>query len=187
MSAMFCPMSSRRSARSSAGADDHVNLPDRLRGEPLAVPAAGGGEIGVEGFEVVEAQAAQRDVTEGGEDVAVDEPGVPVGGGGADLPSLARQPRVGEELADGDWTADLRRRHVPLGVEAVCHGVGLGAVAAGGVPSAAFLAGEGVDAVVGDDVEAVLALDDVAHRASVYDFDANPKSHLGCRCRLGDC
>ncbi len=40
---------------------------------------------------------------------------------------------------------------------------GFVAVVADGMPASAFPAGEWVEAVVGDDVEAVLALDDVAH------------------------
>lgn len=60
-------------------------------------------------------------------------------------------------------------------VELSHHCFGVSAIVAGGVPSSAFLAGERVGAV-GDDVEAVLALDDVAPRPSVDDFDANPKS-----------
>jgi hypothetical protein len=96
------------------GADDHVDLADGLWGEAGSMPTARGGEAGVEGFEVVEAEAAQRDVAEGRVDVAADEPGVAVGGGLADLPSLAGQPRVGEEPADGDGTAQPRRRHLPL-------------------------------------------------------------------------
>ena len=47
---------------------------------------------------------------------------------------------------------------------------------ADGVPSSALLAGERVEAVVGDDVEAVLALHDVGSSASsIDDFGTNPK------------
>lgn len=74
------------------GADDGVELEDRLGGAALAVCAAGGGEGVVEAVEVIGAQAAQRDVTDGGVDVAVDEPCVPVGGGGKDLASLVGDP-----------------------------------------------------------------------------------------------
>ena len=81
------------------GADDGVDLEDRFRCEPVPITAAVGGEGVVEGVEVISTQAAQRDVTDGGSDVAVDEPRVPVGGGGADLAALVRDPRVGAELA----------------------------------------------------------------------------------------
>lgn len=54
-------------------------------------------------------------------------------------------------------------------------GFGFVVVASHRVPPTPFLAGERVESVVGDDVEAVLALHDVGHRPSVDDFDANPK------------
>ena len=44
------------------------------------------------------------------------------------------------------------------------------------VPAPSFLAGERVEAVVLDDVEAALALHDVGHRMTVDHFGTNPKS-----------
>ena len=145
--------------------------------EPLAVFAAGRGQLAAEHLEVIESQSTQRDVADGGDDVAVDEPRVPVRSRRPDLATLARHPLFGEELAEGDRTSSLRRWVVAFLVEASGHGFGVGPIVTGGVPSSAFLAGERVGAV-GDDVEAVLALDDVAHRPSVDDFDDNPKSHV---------
>src|SRR5699024_4276478 len=98
---------------------------DGLGGEAGAVPAARVGELGVEGFEVVEPQTAQRDLAKRGDDVAVDEPAVAVGSRFANLPSLARHPRVGQERADGDRAAGLWWRHVAFGIESARHGVGL--------------------------------------------------------------
>lgn len=82
------------------GADDGVDLEDRLGCEPVPVPAAAVGERVVESVEVIGAQAAERDVPDRRSDVAVDEPCVPVGGGGAHLATFVRDPRVGEELAE---------------------------------------------------------------------------------------
>ena len=96
-------------------------------------------------------------------DVAVDEPGVPVGGGGADLAALVRDPGVGEELSERGRTGRRSGCGVAVVVEAGGELFGFGAVVADGVPSPAFSAGERVEAVLGDDVEAVLALHDVAH------------------------
>jgi hypothetical protein len=49
-------------------------------------------------------------------------------------------------------------------LESLCDGFGVVPVASHRVPPAPFSAGERVKAVVGNDVEAVLALLDVAHR-----------------------
>ena len=53
--------------------------------------------------------------------------------------------------------------------------LGVVPVMADGMPSSSFLAGQRVEAVVGDDVEAVLALHDVGHAICIDDFGANPK------------
>jgi len=49
-------------------------------------------------------------------------------------------------------------------------------VASDRMRSPPFLASQGIEAVVVDDIEAVFALDDVGHASRVDDFDANPKS-----------
>ena len=124
---------------------------------------------------MVGAQAAQGDVADRGADVAVAEPRVPVGGGGAHLAALLREPRVLEEVPDGNRAADLGQCRLGLAVDARSERFGVGAVVAGGVPSPPLLAGEGVESVVGDDVEAVFALNDVGHLGNIDDFVANPK------------
>jgi hypothetical protein len=48
--------------------------------------------------------------------------------------------------------------------EASTNGFGFVAVVSDGMPSSALLSAERVEAVVCDDVEAIFALDDVAHR-----------------------
>jgi hypothetical protein len=115
---------------------------------------------------VIGAQAAERDVTDRGLDVAVDEPGVPVRGGGTDLATLVRDPGVGEELAERDRPGRCRWGGVTFAVESGGQLFGFDSVVADGVPPSAFASGEWVEAVVGDDVEAVLALHDAAHPPS---------------------
>lgn len=65
-------------------------------------------------------------------------------------------------------------------LESLCDGFGVVPVTSHRVPPAPFSAGERVKAAVGNDVEAVLALHDVAHRLSVDHFDANPKRLARC-------
>jgi hypothetical protein len=43
------------------------------------------------------------------------------------------------------------------------------------VPSASFSTGEGIEAVIGHDVEAVLAFHQIGHDPSVDHFDTNPR------------
>jgi hypothetical protein len=72
---------------------------------------------------------------------------------------------------------------VVFGLESLCDGFGVVPVASHRVPPAPFPACERVKTVVGDDVETVPALHDVAHRLSVDHFDANPKRLVRCeRC-----
>jgi hypothetical protein len=71
-------------------------------------------------------------------------------------------PGVGEVLAERDRSGRGRGCCVAFAVESGGELFGFGSVVADWVPSSAFSAGEGVEAVVGDDVEAVLALNDVA-------------------------
>jgi hypothetical protein len=125
--------------------DDGVDLEDGLGSAAGAVSAAGGGEAVVEGVEVIGAQAAERDVTDGRVDTAVDEPCVPVRGGGTDLPSLVRNPGVGEVFAERDRTRRCCRRGVAFVVESGGELFGFVAVVADGVPASAFSAGERVE------------------------------------------
>jgi hypothetical protein len=62
--------------------------------------------------------------------------------------------------------------------ESSCDCFGVDAAVARGVPKFALSTGDRVDAVVGDDVEALVAGDDVGHRiivSPVDPFGANPK------------
>jgi hypothetical protein len=92
----------------------------------VAVLAAGGGQLAVEGLEVIKAEVAQRDVADGGDDVAVDEPCIPVRSRCSDLAPLARYPLLSEELTDGQRPAGLRWRVVALEVEASGRRFGVG-------------------------------------------------------------
>lgn len=148
------------------GADHGVDLEDGLGSAVDAVSTDAGGEGVVEGVEVIAAQTAQRDVTDSGVDVAVDEPGVPVRGRGTHLATLERDPRVGEELAERRRPGRRNGCGVAFAVESGGKLFGFVTVVADGMPASAFPAGEWVEAVVGDDVEAVLALHAVAHPRS---------------------
>lgn len=112
---------------------------------------------------MIGAQPAEGDVTDGRLDVAVDEPCVPVHSGGADLATLVADPRVGEELTERHRTGRCQRCGVAFAVKSGGELFGIPSVVADGVPSSAFATGEWVEAVVREDVEAVLALHDVAH------------------------
>ena len=97
-------------------------------------------------------------------DVVLYEPGIAVGGRRADLASFLWQPRLREEGAELDRTATRWWAAGMCGVELGGDGFGFVAVVADRVPAASFFAGEWIEAVVGDDVEAVLALHDVCHQ-----------------------
>lgn len=112
---------------------------------------------------MIGAQPAKRDVADRGLDVAVDEPGVPVPRGGTDLAAFVWDPRVGEVLAERDRTGRCCEGGVAFAVESSGELFGFLSVVAHGMPSSAFPSGEWVEAVVSDDVEAGLALHDVAH------------------------
>jgi len=128
-----------------------------------AVTAGLGGEVLVEAVEMVGAKPSQRDVADGGVDVTVDEPRVAVGRGCSDVPALVREPGAGEELADVRRPAAGGCSPGVLAVDAGGDELSVVSVMADGVPASSLLTGEGVEAVVGDDIEAVLALHDVGH------------------------
>jgi len=89
--------------------------------------------------------------------------------------TLERQPGRGEELAVADRPTARRSGVDVIGVEPGGECLGFVSLVADGVPPSVFLAGDGVEAVVGHDVEAVLALHDVGHADEIGHFDANPK------------
>ncbi len=84
----------------------------------------------------------QRDVTDGGLDVAVDEPGVPVRGGSTDLATFVGDPGVRRELAERD-----RPGRCSGGGAAFASGgelFGFGSVVADGMPASACPSGKRV-------------------------------------------
>jgi hypothetical protein len=145
------------------GAHDHVDLEDGLGCETLAVSPAARCQRLVERVEAVGPQPAQRHVADRWVHVPLDEPRVAVGGRRSHVAPLVRHPRVGQEPAEGDRPALDRARRWVVVVEARRARFGLAPVMPDRMPPTAFLAGERVDAVVGDDIEAVLALNDVGH------------------------
>ena len=131
-----------------------------------SLPTTGCGQSFVEVVEVIGAKPAQRDVTEYGVEVAIDEPRVPIRGCGSDVSSLVRHPRSGQELANRDRPLSRRRAGDAFAVEPGGDGFGLGAVMADRDPPATFATGQRVQTVVGDDIEAGLAFNDVGHPSS---------------------
>jgi len=101
-----------------------------------------GGEVLVEAVEMVGAEPSQRDLADGGVDVAVDEPRVAVGRGYSDMPALVREPGAGEKLADVCRPAAGGRSPGVLAVDAGGDELSVVAVMADRVPASSFLAGE---------------------------------------------
>jgi hypothetical protein len=107
-------------------------------------------------------------------DVNLDEPRVAVGGGGPLGATLLRQPGSAEERPEGGRPTLSRRRPDSFGSQTVGDSLRLVTVTADGVPSLPFLARQGIDALIVDDIEAVFPLNDVGHASRVDDFEANP-------------
>ena len=115
---------------------------------------------------MIRAEPTQRDVADRRVDVAIDEPRVAVGGCGADVSSLVRHPRAGQELANGDGAAARWWSGVVLAVESGDDGFGFAAVMADRDPPATLATGQRIESVVGDDIEAGVAFNDVGHPSS---------------------
>ena len=117
----------------------------------------------VEVVEVVGAKPSKWDVPDGRCDVVLDEPGVSVGRGGSNLAALVRQPGRTQEVIEPERSTSGGRGAGSVDPEAGRESLGFLPIDTGRVPAAPLPSGERVEAVVGDDVEAVLALDDVGH------------------------
>lgn len=155
-------------------ADHGVDLVNGLGCEPVSATPASALEVVIQLVEVVGAQSPKGDLAERGSDVAVDEPGVAVGGGRSELAALVREPRIGEELAEGDRPSRQYGYGVVCMVEALGELLGLRTVVADRVPASAFPSGERVEAVVGDDVDGP-GVERCSSSASIDHFDTNPK------------
>lgn len=109
---------------------DHVDFRDRVWRETGFLATTGGCQPFVEFVEVIGAQSAQRDVTDRGVDVAVNEPRVPVRGTRSDVSAFVRRPCTGQELGNGDGPASRGRSGAAFVVEAGSGQSRLGAVMA---------------------------------------------------------
>lgn len=125
---------------------------------------------------MIGSEPAKWNIADRRDDVVVDDPRVAVQDRRSHVATLDRQPRVGEELAEVNRSAPHGRSTGSVAFDAGRHLFGFVAVVAGGMPSASFVAGEGVEAVVGDDIEAVLALDDIGHHPSLTTSEPTPTS-----------
>ena len=81
-------------------AHDEVRLMHRLRCEWSSVLAAAREQVVVEVVEVIGAEGTERDRTEAGEYVAVDDPRVSAGSRCPHLTAFAWEPHVGQEPAE---------------------------------------------------------------------------------------
>jgi hypothetical protein len=127
-------------------AQDHVDLDDCLRVEAsVAVCTAVVGEIGVEAFEVIGPEAAEREPPDCGRDVEVDVAPVRVVSACPQSELLGRQPTLGEVHGNGE-----RRSLEPVVVASSSELGGeplrVPAVGAGGMPSPSFATGDRVGA-----------------------------------------
>ncbi len=116
-------------------------------------------------------------MADGWGDVVVDHPPIPMGGRRSEVLDAFGHPDLAHEAGDRRCRAGADTDLVgPVGeVRSDCFGVLAGV--AGQMPAPPFPARGGVDAVVGDDVEAVLFGDDVGHCHSV------PAGRFGRRLR----
>jgi len=91
---------------------------------------------------------------------------VPVGGVRSHGHAFARKPRPSQEVSDCHGPLSSRESGwLDFADKPLSELLGVSTVVAGGVPPSPFLAADGVDAVVVDDVEEVSALHDVGHPA----------------------
>ena len=171
------------------GAHDHVDVVHGLGRETRPVPFPGLEEVGVEAVEVLGVQGPDGEVADGGGDVVVDHPPIPMRRRRSEMMDALREARVVHEAGHGRSRACAVAHQVGPSGEVRGDRFGVVAGVAGKVPAAAFLAGGRIETVVGDDVEAVLFGHDVSHHAasslpmSVDDFGANPKIIRPCRLR----
>ena len=147
-----------------------MDLEHRLGGESLSASTAVGDEVGVAGVEIGGRRASSRMA--------------PMRG--VMLWSIihryrlavwrVRSPLVASQVvAMNPAHAEFACWDRPLTVDASLDRDGVGAVGAGGMPSAPFASGDRVVAVVGDDVEAMVALNDVGHLCPSALRVVNPK------------
>jgi hypothetical protein len=140
--------------------DDQVHLVDGLGGQGPR-PVGGAQHRVVEPFEVFGAQPAKPLPPDPREDVALGLVGVAAMGAGAQFDALGGQPVAGEIGTQGE-RPDFVVAAVTLSGEPRDERFGFGAVCAGRVPGAAFLAGDGIESFVDDRVVAVPLAGDVS-------------------------
>lgn len=146
---------------------DEMNFVDRLGSEPITMLPAARAQRGVEVVQVFGADRPERIPADGRNDVALDHPPVPVRGGGTDSTLAFRKPRVSQVVAERHRVSPTRGRHTIGFGDARRDRFGIGARRAGRVPPSALATGSRVDAVIGDDIEAVVARDDVGHASVI--------------------
>lgn len=156
----------------------------------LGVEAAGadgptvGEELGVETFEVLDAEMAERDAADLGNDVQDDVAPVGIPGTDAQRQLLGGQPPLCQVDGDGEAAAVPGPARVVLDGELRGEGLGVCAGRACGVPASAFAAGDRVEPFVDHRVVAVALACDVALHglvSSLWPAGAQPVEDIGRR------
>ena len=144
-----------------------MDFVDGLGREPATVLAARCSERCVEVVEVFSADRPKRVPPYGRSDVALDHPAVSVRRGRTNTTLPLRKPRVGQVVAERHRVSPTRERHTIGFGDAGRDRFGIGARRAGRVPPSALATGVRVDAVIGDDIETVVARNDVGHASVI--------------------
>jgi hypothetical protein len=132
-------------------------------------------------LEVLGLQGSDWQVADGGGDVVVDHPPIPMRRGRSEVMDALRHPCVVHEVGHGCSRACAVAHQIGPSGEIRGDRFSVFAGVAGEMPAASFFAGGRIETVVGDDIETVLFGHDVSHHAafslatSVDDFGANPK------------
>jgi hypothetical protein len=144
-------------------AQNDMNVIDGLGCERFTVLVTGREQFEVQPIEMFSPKAAELDVAETRVDVVLNDPAVPSECCRSKLVLAEREPLIGEVTAERDRRGLLGDLDRVLGVECRGDRFGVSTGSSGGVPASPFSAGKWIDAVVRNDVEAVVSFNDVSH------------------------
>ena len=134
-----------------------MDVVDRLGRQRSAVAAAMCEQFVVHAVEMFGAQTCEPVGTDRRGDLVVGVPLVSACGRWAQFVLASGQPHLEQELFDRQCRCGSVAKPVSFGAEPRRHRFGIGPTPTGGMPSPSFLSGARIVAVVGDDVEAVVA------------------------------
>jgi hypothetical protein len=145
------------------------NVVDGLGGERATVGSAAVDQVCVEPIKVFGPERCELQIADDGCDVVAD-PLVAFRRRRSEFATTTRHPRLEQERPDGESRCRAIATRLFVGRQAGDDRFGILAVTTSRMPASAMLSGYRVDAVVGDHVEAVVALDDVGH-VELFGFD----------------